>query len=342
MTHAGEQAPACVLFALAPFETARFFPNGLVFDSAESCIVKVWDPSNEPSKWPEILRNTKPTVVVSAWYTPPLTEELLAATDGQLRYLCHVVGSVRGLVPRSVLERGLLVSNWGTTVSFQVAEHALLLILGVLRNAGKWSSSLRDPAAWQLKERLSTRSLRHRRVGIHGFGSIARSLISLLRPFEVRCFAHSEGVSPDFISAHGATPCSTLGELCINSEIFVECEALTPATKGVITEHYLNLLPENSVFINVARGALVDEAALARTAKSRSLRIASDVFQIEPLPVDSPLRDCADVFFSPHIGGPTHDSYTACGGYALRNLERFLRGEPVESVVTTEIYDRST
>jgi phosphoglycerate dehydrogenase-like enzyme len=246
------------------------------------------------------------------------------------------------LVTRSVIEKGILVSNWGTTVSFQVAEHALLLILGALRSAGKWPSLLKDPAEWHSKERLYTRSLRYRRVGIHGFGSIARSLISLLRPFEAKCFVYSEGVSADFISAHGATPCGTLGELCVHSEIFVECEALTPATKGIITEHFLNLLPENSVFVNVARGALVDEDALARTAKARGLRLASDVFQIEPLPPGSPLRDCPDVFFSPHIGGPTHDSYTTCGDYALRNLERFMRGEPVEAMVTTEVYDRST
>lgn len=71
-----------------------------------------------------VLALTAPEVLVTGWSTPPLPEAWLAADGCPLRYVCHVTGSVRRLVPQSFLERGGKVSNWGEQVGPQVAEHA--------------------------------------------------------------------------------------------------------------------------------------------------------------------------------------------------------------------------
>lgn len=74
----------------------------------------------------------------------------------------------------------------------------------------------------------------------------------------------------------------------------------------------------------------------------RKLRVACDVFDVEPLPADSPLWRLPGALYSPHIAGPTLDFYPRCGEAALANIEAFLTGRPLVDEVTLDGYDRST
>jgi phosphoglycerate dehydrogenase-like enzyme len=268
----------------------------------------------------------------------------LLFTEGlPLRYVCHTTGSVKGVVPREFIAGGGLVTNWGNLVSRDVAEHALFLILSCLRNLSQWyPHAPKDAPRWGSGQAMKTRSLRGKTVGIHGFGGIARELVRLLKPFDVRCLAFSPRVPDRDMEEAGVVPCRDLKELFMKSSIVVECEALTPETTRMVREEHFALMPPDGVFVNVARGAIVDERALESVAASGRLRVASDVFTAEPLPEHSALRRMPGVIVSPHIGGPTSDSYARCGEFALNNLQRYLKGQPVEGVVSLEIYDRST
>ena len=122
----------------------------------------------------------------------------------------------------------------------------------------------------------------------------------------------------------------------------MECEALPPQSTGTVTEKHFRLMPEDAIFVNVGRGAVVDEKALTRVAAEGRIRVALDVFEIEPLPGDSPLLNIEGVIVSPHIAGPAGDCFQACGDYALNNVARYLKGQSLNGLVTLEIYDRST
>jgi phosphoglycerate dehydrogenase-like enzyme len=87
---------------------------------------------------------------------------------------------------------------------------------------------------------------------------------------------------------------------------------------------------------------VVDEAALIRVAREGKIQIALDVFEQEPLPPGSLLRGLPNVTLLPHLGGPTRDRRRDSGQLALKNLRAFLRGEPLEAVITHDVYDRST
>ncbi|MEO8206245.1 MAG: NAD(P)-dependent oxidoreductase [Chthoniobacterales bacterium] len=104
----------------------------------------------------------------------------------------------------------------------------------------------------------------------------------------------------------------------------------------------LSLLAPGAVFVNVGRGAIVDESPLADLARERYLRVATDVVTIEPLPKDSPLRDLPGLLYSPHIAGLTLDALFGSGNMALENLGHYLQGEPLQTEVTLEIYDRAS
>jgi phosphoglycerate dehydrogenase-like enzyme len=295
-----------------------------------------------PADWAARLAASRPTVLVTAWTTPALPESWLQQADCPLRFVCHVTGSVRRLVPRSFLERGGVITNWGGTVSEQVAEHALLLALGALRNAARWSGFIAAHGDRNGLEQLATRTLFGRRLGLHGFGSVARALIPLLRPFGVSIAAYSAGVPAALMREAGVIPAESLPALFAGSEVLFECEALTPATTASVTAEILALLPDNAVFVNVGRGQLVDEAALAHEARSGRLRLALDVVSAEPLTPNSPFYGLPNVILSPHIAGPTGDRYRQCGENALDNLAAFLRGEPPPGQISLASYDRAT
>lgn len=101
-------------------------------------------------------------------------------------------------------------------------------------------------------------------------------------------------------------------------------------------------MPNGAVFVNVARGRLVDEAALLREAVSGRLSVAVDVVTTDPAGPSCKFFKTPAIIFSPHIGGPTFDQYASCGEFALRSVARFTRGEPLLASVSLEEYDRST
>ncbi|MET0263477.1 MAG: hydroxyacid dehydrogenase [Rariglobus sp.] len=292
--------------------------------------------------WNRLLKKVQPTVLITGWSTPALDTAQLLYAGGSIDYVCHVAGSVRHIISLEHIEAGLKVTNWGMLIAPQVAEHALLTLLALMRNLGLWRDAMMAPPESLHRERLATRTLHGKTVAIHGFGMIARELIRLLRPFNVRVRAFSAGVPDSFIRQHQATPVSSLAQLAEHADVFVTCEALTPATTKSINAEVLSKLPEGAVFVNVGRGAVVDEAALIDAAKTRSLRVGSDVFTHEPLAHDSALFQLPGAILSPHIAGPAFDTFGDCGRQALANVDNYLAGKPLTGLITPEIFARST
>lgn len=330
-----------LLFAISRREQELFLP-AFHSNSLGEVAVEWYDPLDAAESWPDTLRRFRPTVLIACWSTPLLPDP----TPGQQlpRYICHLAGSVRNVVPRWFIERGGIVSNWGNAVCEQVAEQALLLALSALRNAPDWRTYIRDYGPLHANPALvlKTRSLYGRRVGIHGFGRIARALLELLHPFRVDVSVYSEGVPPAYILTHGATPLATLEDLFSQSEVLFECEALTPRTQLSVTRKLLTALPDDAVFVNVGRGLTVDESALEEEAASGRLRVAVDVVHEEPVTSSTTLFGIEAAILSPHIGGPTSDEHPRCGKFALANIQRYLSGQPIQAGVTLEAFDRST
>lgn len=341
-SHAAKVATQRLLIAMTDHEAALFDLKRFVarFTDME---MQWFNPQKaHAGGWLETFHAATPTILLSSWSTPHLDPVLSPDDTLSLRYICHVTGSVRHVVPRSFLVNGGLVSNWGSSVAPQVAEHALLLALSLLRHSQGWTPYLRQGIAAAPTEWLKTETLFRRRVGIHGFGHVARSLISLLQPFNVDVQVYSNGVSPEWIEKHGGIPSPSLHALFERSDVIFECEALTPTTRGSVSAKVLAALPDGAAFINVGRGLVVEESALWEELKSGRLRGAMDVLSAEPIPSDTPFLALPNVLISPHIAGPTYDRFRYCGELACRNITRFIKGEPVDSVLTLEAYDRST
>ncbi len=332
------------IVALSDLEIADFLP-GPLWGELEKLVPgyqRVRLPLGGADDWERLWRGSPSDILISGWQTPSLNSTLQPVDLKSLRYVCHLAGTIRKLVPRELIEQGLVVTNWGGSISATVAECTLMLIMMALRRASYWAVVMHRDGAWKDTSNFTTQSLLGRRVGIHGFGSISQCLVPMLRPFTSQIQAYSPNMPEEIFSSLGVKRVESLEELFAESDVLVELAAATPENYHIVTESHLRMIPEGGVFVNMGRGCVVDEDGLLRVAREGRLQIALDVFEQEPLPANSRLRGLPNVTLLPHLGGPTRDRRRDAGAFALKNLRAFLRGEPLDAVVTLEVYDRTT
>jgi phosphoglycerate dehydrogenase-like enzyme len=330
-----------LLAVLTPTEVREFLPEPLLaLVRGLAPEFRLIDPTRvSESEFAGELNAIDPDVILGCWKTPRLPETL----PPRLHYVCYITGSVKKLISRSHLERGLLVTNWGGAISRTVAEAALFHILACLRNASHWALAMHQPGVAAWKNGLTdARSLFCRSVGIHGFGPVAREFVGLLKPWNCPITALAPDLTAELAHAYGVDRAASLDTLFSENEIIVELAPLISATTGVVTERLLRRIRPGGVFVNVGRGAVVDECALLRVAREGRINIGLDVFTTEPLPADSGFRALPNVSLTPHIAGPTIDRYPDAGAFAVKNLRAHVEDRPLEAVVTPETYDQSS
>lgn len=331
--------PAAIFAALTAEELRDFLPAPLLgrVQGLTDRFVH-WDSAGRgAAEFAAALAQADPEVLIACWKTPPLPDPL----PPRLRYVCYLCGSVRRLVTRAQLERGLLVTNWDGSISRVVAEWALFHILSCLRRATHWTIAMHHEGAWK-HGGTETASLFGRRVGLHGFGQIARELVRLLRPFQAEVSSFAPDVTPEVEAAHGIRRAASLEALFAENDIIVELAPLNETTRGLVREEHLRLIRPGGVFVNVGRGAVVDEAALLRVAQEGKILVGLDVYGVEPLPVNSPFRGLRNVTLTPHIAGPTTDRRCDAGAFGVENLAAYAADRPLRAVITPGLYDTST
>jgi len=331
--------PASILAALSAEELRDFLPGALL-DEVRGLTPEFthYDTaSRNREEFAARLAAADPEVLLACWTTPALPSRL----PPRLRYVCYLCGSIRQLVTREQLEQGLLITNWGGSISRIVAEWALFHILACLRRATYWTIAMHRAGAWK-NGGTETASLFGRSVGLHGFGLIARELVRLLQPFGCEISVFAPDVNAETGRRHGVKAAPSLTSLFADHDIIVELAPLNAHTVGTVREEHLRLIRPGGVFVNVGRGAVVDEDALLRVAQEGKIMVGLDVYRVEPLPVDSPFRGLSNVSLTPHIAGPTTDRRRDAGAHSLENLRAYVAGRPLRAVITPEIYETST
>ncbi len=196
---------------------------------------------------------------------------------------------------------GIPVSNIPDYCIDEVADHTLAYILGLTRQVVTHTADLRA-GNWRLAVPVpEMKALRDHTVGVIGFGRIGREVVSRLLPFKCRVLVYDPIVAPADIAAAGATA-ATLDEIFSSSDIITLHCPSTAATRRIIGPASLEKMKPGALLINVARGDLVDTAALVAALESKHLAAAAlDVFDPEPLPADHALRSLPNVIIAPHI-----------------------------------------
>jgi D-3-phosphoglycerate dehydrogenase len=222
---------------------------------------------------------------------------------------------------------GVPVANCAGANSTSVAEWCVSATLAMLRATVEGDASVRR-GEWP-QTSLGGRELSGSTVGVIGMGAIGRRAAELFGAFGCTVQYWSRKRHPDAPAAY-----AELDDLLATSDVVVLVIALGPQTRGLVDAQALERMRPGALLVNGARGEVVDEQALLAALDSGRLGGAAlDVFSVEPLPADSPLRSAPRVLLSPHMAGSTVQAAMRIVGQATANLTRVLDGLPAVDVV---------
>ncbi|MFJ9565228.1 NAD(P)-dependent oxidoreductase [Streptomyces fuscichromogenes] len=233
-------------------------------------------------------------------------------------------------------EHGVLVTITPDGARRPVATAALTLLLAVLQNVAVKDRLVRE-GRWAERERWMGLGLTGRRVGLLGLGNTARDLVGLLRPFEVEVVAHDPYCPPETAAELGVRLADADTVMAESDAVIVMC-VLTEETLHLVDARRLSLMKRSAVLLNVARGPIVDEAALIEALREGRLRGAGlDVFESEPPDPGNPLLSMDNVVLSPHSLAWTDEMSTGNGGSAVRAVLDVAAGRPPRFVVNRDV-----
>lgn len=227
-----------------------------------------------------------------------------------------------------LVETPILVTNAAGMHARPLAEYVVFVMLYFAR---RWPRMAAEQRArhWQ---RCAIDTLEGKTLGVIGLGSVGRMVAKLARPFGMRVVGtRRSGADADVDQAF--TP-DRLDAVLAQSDYVVLSVPSTPETAGMIGARELARMKPTAVLINIARGTLVDEAALIETLRSGRLAGAAlDVVSREPLASDSPLWEMPNVLVTPHSMSTAHSENAWLTDLFCDNLRRYLNGEPLRNQV---------
>lgn len=177
-------------------------------------------------------------------------------------------------------------------------------------------------------------------LGLIGLGRIGGDVARIAPHFGLRVVAWSQNMTPERAAEFGAEYVDK-DELLRRSDIVSVQVVLSERTRGLIGARELSLMKPTAWLVNTSRGPLVDEAALVTALREKTIAGAGlDVYDIEPLPTDHPLRSEPNAILSPHIGYVTEEGYRLYYPQMLEDVEAWLTGAPIRTIATNEVKDK--
>ena len=214
------------------------------------------------------------------------------------------------------------------SIARSTIELAFGLMLAVLRRIPQADAAMRR-GEWPS---FAGRTLAGKTLGILGLGRIGREVAALAQAFGMRVLAWGPTLTAERAARSGAT-FMELDALLERADIVTVQLRLSEQSRGLLNAERLRRIGPRGVLINTARGAIVDEEALARVLAEGQLGAAGlDVFAEEPLPADSPLRRLDNVVLTPHLGWPADLTYTTMARAAVAIVEAYLDGQYARAV----------
>jgi len=230
-------------------------------------------------------------------------------------------------------DRGIAFSNAAGNYGPPVADHAFALALGLARGTGRCRDAQRE-RTWDRGVGDALIDLEGRTLTVVGLGDIGEAIARRGRGFGMELYGTKrrpeayEGVVAD----DRVLPPDGLADVLPETDVLALAVPLTGESRGLIDAAALSALPETALVVNVARGAVIDEAALVEALEAGEIAGAGlDVFESEPLPETSPLWDRDDVLLTPHVGGRSEAFVRRFVDLFLENYDRRRADEPVRN-----------
>jgi phosphoglycerate dehydrogenase-like enzyme len=263
----------------------------------------------------------------------------------RLRWVhCDHAGLNKSARPE-VFERGLLVTSSAGRSSPVLAEHAILFMLALAYRFPSFLEAQRRHQ-WGIPGQGELRGLFGRTVGIVGLGHTGTELAVRAKALGMRVLGYRRRVAeapPGVDRSWSAERGDTLDDLLRESDFVVLAVPLSDATYHLIGERELRLMPRSAFLVNMARGAVVDEAALLTALREGWIAGAGlDTFTQEPLPPDSPLWEAPNLLITPHVTPQVPDRTARSLDIICENVRRYRAGEPLLNLLqAADVYTRA-
>lgn len=280
--------------------------------------------AGEPAQARELAREAE-VIFAGHW-----SEELWQGAP-RLRWVQSGGAGVERFLTPAFIASPIVLTNAQGTYAVPIADHVMAFVLHFSRG---FSRLVRNQIGHRWAHDIEPQELLGATLGIVGLGGIGREVARRARGFGMRVIAVRRRPELPADCVDEVRGPAALPWLLAGSDYVALCAALTPATRRLIGQEQLGCMKPTAVLINIGRGGLVDQAALA--AALREGRIAGaglDVLEEEPLPPASPLWDLPNVLVTPHCAGSSPRSHQRMMDLWCENLRRYLRGEALLNVV---------
>ena len=276
-------------------------------------------------------------VLIAGWGCPVLDEQALERMP-RLRAVVYTAGSVKEFATDATFARGIQITSAAATNALPVAEYTLASILfsgkRVFAIADEYRRTRRYRPAATHEERWGNYGTV---VGIVGASRIGRRVIDLLQPFDIEVLVYDPVVTDPIPGARRVE----LLELLAQSDIVSLHAPAVPATHHMIDRAAIAAMRDGATLINTARGSLVDQDALADALHEGRISAVIDVTDPDPLDRRSRLFTAPNLVLTPHIAGSQGNELRRLGDASLRELVRFLSGQPFAHAVAADSFAHS-
>jgi D-3-phosphoglycerate dehydrogenase len=254
----------------------------------------------------------------------------ISAADLELmercRCIAHNAVGVDMIDTAAAAKLGIVVTNVPRYGSDDVADQAFMLILACARKLQGQIEIAKGAENWGVFPVVPIYRLRGRTIGVIGAGNIGREVVARALGFGLTVLVYDPYVPAERIAELGARSVS-LAELLAQAQILTVHTPLIPETRGLIGAAELAQLQPGAIVVNVARGPIIDDVALAAALESGHIAAAAlDVFAVEPLPLDAPIRQAPRTIITPHAAYYSQSSIEAMQNDPAREIAATLLG----------------
>ena len=228
-----------------------------------------------------------------------LVSERVIDKAANLKIIASAYGGTRqNIADIYAIRKGIKVLHTGASRERPMAEYTLALVLCSFLRINNYYHDM-CAGEWPRAKYPRSRILKDRKVAVIGYGRIGRAITELFKTFTGDISVVSKHLSPEEAVAAGLKKVE-LDAAFAESEVIILAGGNTPANRHLVGASQFALMRKDALFVNIARGQMVDEKAMAAAAAEKPIFLALDVFETEPLPADSPLRNRENVLITPH------------------------------------------
>lgn len=311
----------------------RKLPESVITPLQSEFEVDMWEHGDVPVPRDILLRKAERATALLTMLSDRIDKELLQKSPS-LKVVANLAVGYDNIDLKEAKEFGVTICNTPDVLTETTADLTFALLMATARRIveadryikeGKWKS-------WS-PLLLSGMDIHHKTIGIVGMGSIGEAVARRAKGFNMNVLYHNRSRKHKAERALGVQY-STFEDLLIQSDFVVVLAPLNAGTKGMFQEEQFTMMKKTGIFINAARGAIVNEEALEKALKRGDIAGAGlDVFEEEPIDADHPLLALNQVVAIPHIGSSSKETRYEMMALCVENIQAVLKGDQPKTEV---------